>query len=175
MDWKQLTEFKRKQQEMLDGAATERAAKTQKGDASSGGGGKDGGREAAEAGGNGRKGGGRGKSGRRGGPKKTQNKDGWEELFSFNSTCDDDTGQYPGKDEVVGHFMERHAAAGDLLASIDDAVLAAELPDEHRMKARMGTVGNMVNFLLVAHPAIHLGQLSAWRRALGYGDALSRR
>lgn len=102
-------------------------------------------------------------------------KDGWEELFSFNSTCDDDTGQYPGKDEVVGHFMERHAAIGEVLGSIDDAVLAAELPDDHRMKARMGTVGNMVNFLLVAHPAIHLGQLSAWRRALGYGDALSRR
>jgi hypothetical protein len=34
------------------------------------------------------------------------------------------------------------------------------------------TIGAVANFLLSAHHMMHLGQVSAWRRAVGLGSVL---
>jgi hypothetical protein len=98
----------------------------------------------------------------------------WDELFSFRATCEDDSGQYPGKDEIVDFFTERCAVVRDVLDTVDDEVFRRPLPEDHPMRGRMEDVGSVVNFLLLAHPMVHLGQLSAWRRAAGLGQVLNR-
>lgn len=96
----------------------------------------------------------------------------WEELFSFRATCEDDRGQYPHRDEIVDFFMERCGVVRDALEGVEDDVFRQPLPEDHPMKARMGDVGSAVNFLLLGHPMVHLGQLSSWRRAAGFGSVL---
>jgi hypothetical protein len=105
-------------------------------------------------------------------PELVRERDGWEELFSFRATCEDDRGQYPGKDEILAHFLDRCDAAGQVLDAVDDELFRRPLPEDHPMRSRMSDVGSLVNFLLVAHPMVHLGQISAWRRAAGMGSAL---
>ena len=105
-------------------------------------------------------------------PELVRGRDGWEELFSFHATCEDDRGQYPGKDEILEHFLDRCDAAGRVLEEVADEVFRRPLPEDHPMRSRMEDVGSLVNFLLVAHPMVHLGQISAWRRAAGMGSVL---
>jgi len=40
-------------------------------------------------------------------------------------------------------------------------------PAPERMRSRFATVGQMIYGLMTAHEATHLGQFSAWRRAIG--------
>lgn len=98
----------------------------------------------------------------------------WEELFSFRATCEDDRGQYPAKDDIVGHFMDRCAVVRDVLEEADDERFRQPLPDDHPMKGRMDDSGSVITFLLLAHPMVHLGQVSAWRRAMGMEAVLPR-
>ena len=52
------------------------------------------------------------------------------------------------------------------LADMDDADLAGPLPDE-RYRDVFPALGHAILHILTVHTAIHLGQLSPWRRAMG--------
>ena len=54
----------------------------------------------------------------------------------------------------------------DALAAADPAQFEREMPDEE-FRQIMPTVGDGLAYLLVSHEATHLGQLCAWRRAMG--------
>ena len=45
-------------------------------------------------------------------------------------------------------------------------ILAQENPIEG-FRSRAPTIGDAANFLMNSHAMFHLGQLSAWRRAMG--------
>jgi len=92
---------------------------------------------------------------------------GWPELFKAGVACVDDDGRYPAKDELVGYYTERHEAVLNALADVDESVLAQPNPVEGRFRQMCPTVGIAVNFMLNAHHMSHLGQISAWRRAVG--------
>lgn len=47
-----------------------------------------------------------------------------------------------------------------------DSELDSPLPDE-RYREVFPTLGHAVLHILTVHTAIHLGQISAWRRAMG--------
>ncbi len=97
---------------------------------------------------------------------------GWDTLFGAGSECVDDPTRYPDKDTIVGAFVERHRAVVSALESISDDALFAENPAEGRFRELFPTIGVAANFLCSAHPMMHLGQVSAWRRAIGLGPVM---
>jgi len=95
----------------------------------------------------------------------------WGKLFGKGSTVTCGCEGYPGKTELVDAMRAGWAALSDAYVNADDSVLEAENPYEP-MRERFPKVGHMVTFLLTGHPAVHLGQVSSWRRAAGYGSAM---
>jgi hypothetical protein len=67
-----------------------------------------------------------------------------------------------------GHERVSHAA---------EKVTAARLAERHPvdlafLRDSLPTVGDLLAHLMTTHPAAHLGQLSAWRRACGKSEVL---
>ena len=71
---------------------------------------------------------------------------------------------------LVATFFERQRRAIEAFRGTTDAALAAENPAEGRFKEMFPTVGGAVAFLLGGHVAMHLGQVSTWRRVMGLGS-----
>lgn len=94
----------------------------------------------------------------------------YEALFSPSATCLDDPGAklYPAMDDIKEKFFAAHQAAIEALLAAEDGKFAAENPNE-QMRAKFGTKGSMHAFYLGGHVMIHMGQISAWRRAMGLG------
>jgi hypothetical protein len=99
-------------------------------------------------------------------------KPGFPELFQAGTACIDQDGHYPHKDEIIGYYVERYNAAAKAIAAVPDEVFQRENPLEGRMKEIFPFVGIAVNFLLNNHHMMHLGQISAWRRAIGLGSVM---
>ena len=54
------------------------------------------------------------------------------------------------------------------MTAADPAALAAPHPNE-KSRAHFPTVGDYAIFLMTGHEMDHLGQIAAWRRAMGLG------
>lgn len=93
-------------------------------------------------------------------------------LFSKDAACVDDVDGtlYPPMEEVTGKMFAGHRAVIDALQTADDDLLTAANPNE-AMRAKFATKGSMHNFYVGGHFMMHMGQLSAWRRAAGLGPA----
>jgi len=94
-------------------------------------------------------------------------------LFQIGSPCHDDPkGEiYPRLSEVSGRFLGGTRAILERLPSLDIQALNKELESPSR-RERFGTVGAFALYILLAHPQVHLGQLSVWRRCMGLSAAL---
>ncbi len=98
----------------------------------------------------------------------------WEAMFKAGAPCEDDVenNKYPSLAAVSAHFIRAHAAAMQALeTATSDEPLLAPFPDPARREI-FPTVGAAVNFLIVGHPMVHLGQVSAWRRCMGLKSAM---
>jgi len=93
-------------------------------------------------------------------------KPGCKELFGMGAKPSTDRSAYPSKAELLKAFEAAHARLGEAAAKATPEALAEPTPEP--MRARFPTVGAMVLGLMTSHFATHLGQLSAWRRAMGY-------
>lgn len=104
----------------------------------------------------------------------TARPEGWEGLFKAGVACQDDPAVtiYPSHEKVIKQFFDGYRAVIGAVEATDDAVLSRPNPAEGRFKEMAPTVGAAVAFLLGGHPMSHLGQLSAWRRAYGLGEAM---
>ncbi|TWU22076.1 hypothetical protein Pla52o_31240 [Novipirellula galeiformis] len=93
-------------------------------------------------------------------------------AFSKSAKCvDDPEGNiYPAMDEVLNAFNTGYEAALAALETADDAVLLEPNANE-AMRDRLPTVGSLLNFYVGGHITLHVGQISAWRRAAGLGPA----
>ncbi|MBX3353430.1 MAG: DinB family protein [Phycisphaeraceae bacterium] len=98
----------------------------------------------------------------------------YDELFSPYAECEHDPEgtKYPSLDEVAAHYNERTSALIEFLGGVNDEVLASANPGP--MKEMFPTIGSQVAFMLQAHTMMHLGQVSAWRRVMGLGEAMPR-
>lgn len=98
--------------------------------------------------------------------------DHYNELFSPQATCvdDPDGSIYPAMDEIVAKFNAAYAATIEFLMTVDDAPFAEPNANE-RMREKFATKGSMHAFYLGGHGMIHIGQFSAWRRAMGMPSA----
>ncbi|MGB0769048.1 MAG: DinB family protein [Phycisphaeraceae bacterium] len=73
---------------------------------------------------------------------------------------------YPAWDELLAIWRNGHKKVVALLPSLTPELLSAENPNE-RMRGALPTVGDLFSFILTGHEAMHLGQLSTWRRVQG--------
>ena len=94
------------------------------------------------------------------------------ELFSKDAKCvdDPDGSIYPAMDEITSALLDSYRAAAEALENADDAVFLTENPNE-AMRGKFPTTGAMHAFYVGGHFMLHMGQMSAWRRALGMGPA----
>ena len=90
----------------------------------------------------------------------------WEERFVAGSQVASDPARYPPKDKLIAMFEEATSRVRERLAQVTDAELDGPPPDA-RYRDVFPTLGHAVLHILTVHTAIHLGQLSAWRRAMG--------
>ncbi len=98
----------------------------------------------------------------------------YDELFKAGAECRDDADGklYPPMDEVMRHFTDSYKAAIESISTVDDETLLKPNPNEGRMKELFPTIGAAVTFYLGGHVQMHLGQISAWRRAMGLAAAM---
>lgn len=88
----------------------------------------------------------------------------WKSLFGGKTTPQADGKVYPGKATLQGKYEETARAIIELVKARPEH-LATPMP-EH-FAPRFPAVGDFVIFHLTTHTGTHLGQLSAWRRAMG--------
>ncbi|MFK7884674.1 MAG: DinB family protein [Phycisphaerales bacterium] len=99
--------------------------------------------------------------------------DSWEEMFKNGAVCthDADNSNHPSMDEIIAKFESGYAALIEATKATSDDVLLQPIAEEG-WRDVFGTNGGMVGFMLHDHFMFHLGQMSAWRRAMGLGSAM---
>ncbi len=90
----------------------------------------------------------------------------WEATPTVDGVPSGDASQYPSKAELLAELTAQHERVAAALASADPGLFAKEFPDE-AMRKYFPLLGDAVNYMLSSHEATHIGQLAAWRRALG--------
>jgi hypothetical protein len=88
----------------------------------------------------------------------------WGDLFGGGSKPDAAPGRYPDKAVLLKALEDGHRRVAAALAGFDPARLEQPPADEKR-RARFPTTAAMLIHMCVGHEQVHLGQLSAWRRA----------
>jgi hypothetical protein len=90
----------------------------------------------------------------------------WSEIGDTKKPPSSNRSDYPSRNEILQYFEDSYTNAMKLLA--------AATPEQLKAPQKLGffekelpTVEEMAGFLLVSHLSIHLGQISAWRRAMG--------
>ncbi len=101
----------------------------------------------------------------------------WETLFKRNgpgdpTLPDPDANKYPNKNELLQALTTEHKLVENLILNLDEKLLIE--PFTWRFKHHFPTLGDLLMFMCVTHESMHLGQLAAWRRAMGLPSALGK-
>lgn len=102
--------------------------------------------------------------------------DNWTELFVRQGPGDPrkpdlDKSKYPSKHLLITELEYQHNKVKKILKGIEENRLTEELT--WRFSNLMPTLGDLVTFMCINHESMHLGQLAAWRRAMGLKSALA--
>lgn len=90
------------------------------------------------------------------------------DVFRPATPCVEQDGRYPPKHEIIEYYLERHRVLCDVIAGVDDQLARPYTPPDPRMMSPLfPTIGVALIFYLNNHHMLHLGQISAWRRAMG--------
>ena len=96
--------------------------------------------------------------------------EGWDKTFATGGIPTSDVAAYPSKDEILGALKEQHSRNTEALQNAEPESWAQPHPNE-KTRTYFPTVGDMITFMMTAHEMDHLGQIAAWRRAMGLGSA----
>ncbi len=88
--------------------------------------------------------------------------------YDEGSTPIPDASLYPTKRDLLQQFTDAHDQAEQALRRTRDGLLLRP-PGLERWGKAFGTTANALNYLMVHHEAVHLGQVSMWRRMQGMG------
>ena len=97
--------------------------------------------------------------------------DGWAEAFKAGTPPNPDVAANPSKEELLRELTAVHERISAALPTLDAGQLEAEHPHEGA-RQYFPTVGDHLMYSMTAHEMDHLGQLAAWRRALGLEPAI---
>jgi hypothetical protein len=90
---------------------------------------------------------------------------GLKELWGTGAIPSDDRSRYPSKADIVKTLEVSHARLAEAVTNASKSYFKAPAPEN--MRAKFPTNGHVLLGLMTSHYAVHLGQLSAWRRAMG--------
>ena len=96
--------------------------------------------------------------------------DGWAETFGAGGVPSGAADDFPGRDRILDELAAQHARVADAVATANPTFFAAPFPDERRRQT-FPTLGDYAAFVMTAHEGSHIGQIAAWRRAMGLGSA----
>jgi hypothetical protein len=86
--------------------------------------------------------------------------------FGAKSKPDADVSLYGSRSAIMDTFAAGHEQIAAALQEGGEAAMQRRMPIE-RWQSRFPRVGSIMGYLLLAHEATHLGQISAWRRVQG--------
>jgi hypothetical protein len=89
----------------------------------------------------------------------------WEIKFGTGSIPCAAKEEYPSKSELLASLQDAQARILDRLRALGEDGLKQPLPDI-RHRDTLPTLGHAVAHILCAHTAMHVGQLTVWRRCL---------
>ena len=95
--------------------------------------------------------------------------DTWKEACRMGSVPSGNAADFPGKTELLEQLHAQHERVSEAMAEADGESLAQPTPA--RLRERFPTVGDFATALMTMHEGHHLGQVAAWRRAMGLGSA----
>ena len=72
---------------------------------------------------------------------------------------------YPSRDELLASLKAQHERVAEAVAKADSELLAKE--SDEQMRSYFPKVGDLIDYMLTSHEGTHIGQISAWRRAMG--------
>jgi len=90
----------------------------------------------------------------------------WKELFNLASKPMPERERYPSKAALLEAYEAAYLRIVEAVRSASAESFAREFPNP-RLRPLLPTVGVAMVHILTSHQGVHLGQLSAWRRALG--------
>lgn len=88
-----------------------------------------------------------------------------DHRYGAKSRCVNDPAEYATRARLVEDYARLHADVAGALESAPPEVFTRPTPLE-RWREMHPVVGDMLVTLIVKHESTHLGQLSAWRRAM---------
>jgi hypothetical protein len=88
-------------------------------------------------------------------------------LYGIGSKPNPDQADQPDFDQIIEAWRDGHDAVVKSSNQVTDELLAQPNTNE-RMKDVLPTQGDFLSFVLTGHEAMHLGQLSVWRRVQGF-------
>lgn len=88
--------------------------------------------------------------------------------FSFGKEPVSDPALYLPKDQLLAKFVKGHEQVEADLRQVGPVVFDRPMSLE-RWKKGFPTNGPMILHLMLVHESQHLGQISYWRRAMGFG------
>lgn len=94
----------------------------------------------------------------------------YAELFGTGSQPSPDASKYPPLDELRAAYHDVRGAVSKAFLAASDAELARPNPSKEWAEL-FPTVGAMVGLGMAAHDSLHIGQLTSWRRAMGFPPA----
>ena len=94
-----------------------------------------------------------------------------DSVYGHGADCQEDASIYLEKAAAIARYKTRLDEALAFVASCDAEVFDRST-DGTPFEGRMDTLGLVAAFMLLGHPAFHIGQLSAWRRIAGMGSAM---
>jgi hypothetical protein len=95
----------------------------------------------------------------------------WQALFGQGSMPTSKAADYPDKETLLKTFNDQLARVKQAIPEQLPAKAADQNPFE-RIRDFLPTVGDFVVFVTTVHPAVHLGQISSWRREAKLGRVL---
>jgi len=95
----------------------------------------------------------------------------WVELFNLASKPMADRTKYPSKAELWDAYEKAYVRLAEAVQEAPAEVLDREFPNP-RLRPQLPTIGVAMVHILCSHHGTHLGQLSAWRRAMGLPGVL---
>lgn len=96
--------------------------------------------------------------------------DGWAGKFNAGAPPDPEPAKNPSKEELLAELRACHERVSQALP-LDADTMTKPHPDEGT-RQYFPTIGDHVVYMMTAHEMDHLGQVAAWRRAMGLKPAM---
>tara|TARA_Y100001933_G_scaffold167365_1_gene165549 strand:- start:153 stop:659 length:507 start_codon:yes stop_codon:yes gene_type:complete len=92
----------------------------------------------------------------------------WAPVCMPGAALRDERTAYASKDELLAELRRIHSELAEAFSNASDELLASPFPNE-AYRSFFPTNADAAVYLMAHHEGYHLGQLSQWRRAAGFG------